>query len=458
MGYEHYDEVTITRQVVIGGKNKYLINGSNVQNNRVQDFFRSVQLNVNNPHFLIMQGRITKVRSSLSCCVLCPSLNCPLQVLNMKPPEILAMIEEAAGTRMYEAKKQQAEKTIEKKDAKLKEINDILAEEINPTLTKLKEERSAYLEFQKIQRELEHLTKFYLAYKFVCAEEASSKTEEELENLRSKLEEIQVSIKEGEEEVGRIEAEIKELERQRDNELGDQVSDKEAVLQEKEKKEAKVSSALKTLKDNVKQEGKKKAQIEKSVSEDQKALKNKEKALEGMQATFDKLREHDERCKEELEKAQATYQAVSLGEEVMEGGGSATLQEQIMTVKQEISAAETEIKSADTKIKHCQDQLKKKQIEMKKTEAEYKRDSGSLSKYEKEVAELCRKLSGIKYQEGQAETLENEQRRVRHQVNALRAQVESVDSRHPRLNFHYQDPDQRFDRRQVKVKCTTVSL
>jgi hypothetical protein len=66
--------------VVIGGKNKYLINGSNVQNSRVSDLFRSVQLNVNNPHFLIMQGRITKV-------------------LNMKPPEILAMIEEAAGTR-----------------------------------------------------------------------------------------------------------------------------------------------------------------------------------------------------------------------------------------------------------------------------------------------------------------------------------------------------------------------
>ncbi len=65
---------------MIGGKNKYLINGSNVQNSRVSDLFRSVQLNVNNPHFLIMQGRITKV-------------------LNMKPPEILAMIEEAAGTR-----------------------------------------------------------------------------------------------------------------------------------------------------------------------------------------------------------------------------------------------------------------------------------------------------------------------------------------------------------------------
>ena len=360
------------------------------------------------------------------------------------------MIEEAAGTRMYEAKKQQAEKTIEKKDAKLKEINDILAEEINPTLTKLKEERSAYLEYQKIQRELEHLTKFYLAYKFVCAEEASSKTEEELENLKTKLEEIQVSIKEGEEEVSKIEAEIKELERERDNEIGDRVADKEATLKDMEKKEAKESSALKTLKDNVKQEVKKRVQIEKNISEDQKALKTKEKAMEGMQGTFDKLREEDERCQVDLEKAQATFQAASLGEEVMEGGGSATLQEQIMTAKQEISGAETEIKSADTKTRHFQDQLKKKQVEMKKTEAEYKRDSGSLSKYEKEVAELNKKLGGIKYEEGQAERLEQQQRTLRHQVNALKTQVESVDNRHPNLNFRYQNPGPGFDKRKVK--------
>ncbi len=46
-----------------------MINGTKVNANKVADMFRSVQLNVNNPHFLIMQGRITKV-------------------LNMKPPEV----------------------------------------------------------------------------------------------------------------------------------------------------------------------------------------------------------------------------------------------------------------------------------------------------------------------------------------------------------------------------------
>lgn len=39
--------------------------------------------------------------------------------------QILAMVEEAAGTRMYETKKQAAEKTIERKDAKLRELNEV---------------------------------------------------------------------------------------------------------------------------------------------------------------------------------------------------------------------------------------------------------------------------------------------------------------------------------------------
>ena len=52
----------------------------------------------------------------------------------MKPQEILSMIEEAAGTSLYESKKQSALKTIEKKDNKLIDINKIIYEELNPTL------------------------------------------------------------------------------------------------------------------------------------------------------------------------------------------------------------------------------------------------------------------------------------------------------------------------------------
>ncbi|CAN0466030.1 unnamed protein product, partial [Scytosiphon promiscuus] len=43
MGYEDKNEVTVTRQVVIGGKNKYLINGRSTQQSQVTNFFHSVQ-------------------------------------------------------------------------------------------------------------------------------------------------------------------------------------------------------------------------------------------------------------------------------------------------------------------------------------------------------------------------------------------------------------------------------
>lgn len=39
--------------------------------------------------------------------------------------KILAMIEEAAGTHMYEVKKQEAERIIERKDMKLANIVDV---------------------------------------------------------------------------------------------------------------------------------------------------------------------------------------------------------------------------------------------------------------------------------------------------------------------------------------------
>ena len=42
-----------------GGKSKYYLNGSNASNEKIKQIFQSVQLNVNNPHFLIMQGKVT---------------------------------------------------------------------------------------------------------------------------------------------------------------------------------------------------------------------------------------------------------------------------------------------------------------------------------------------------------------------------------------------------------------
>ena len=116
-------------QVIIGGRNKYLINGKNAQASAVANLFQSVGLNVNNPHFLIMQARrgACELQEGNAALLTWASFlqGRITKVLNMKPLETLSMIEEAAGTRMFEAKKQAAVRTIEKKEVKVMEITKV---------------------------------------------------------------------------------------------------------------------------------------------------------------------------------------------------------------------------------------------------------------------------------------------------------------------------------------------
>jgi structural maintenance of chromosome 2 len=171
VGYESSTEVSVTRQVLIGGKSKYLINGHTAQAGQVQNLFHSVQLNVNNPHFLIMQGRITKV-------------------LNMKPVEILGMVEEAAGTRMYETKKQSAMKTIDKKQLKVDELNSVLNEEITPTLERLRGEKQHYLKWSKNNADIERIERFCVAYDFSKCQKTLSTSKEEVVVMKGKIEDL----------------------------------------------------------------------------------------------------------------------------------------------------------------------------------------------------------------------------------------------------------------------------
>lgn len=141
----------------------------------------------------------------------------------------------------------------------------MMNEEITPTLTKLKEERSTYLEYQKIQRELEHLTKLYIAHKFVTAEETSAEAKEGLDAVKQEMEKLTADIKAGEEEMTVVKARIEELQRHRDTELGGRLEELESDLSTKEKSSLKVEAALKVVKDNVKQEERKKNQIKKGM-------------------------------------------------------------------------------------------------------------------------------------------------------------------------------------------------
>ena len=137
----------------------------------------------------------------------------------MKPPEILAMIEEAAGTRMFEMKKISALKTIEKKQKKVDEIQRVLQEEITPTLENLRKERSQYIQWSNNQTQLERVSRFCIAYDFYKAEETLKRDADELTGMQNSAKELEAKKEEWNKLISQNKAKINKLTEQKEKEM-----------------------------------------------------------------------------------------------------------------------------------------------------------------------------------------------------------------------------------------------
>jgi structural maintenance of chromosome 2 len=134
----------------------------------------------------------------------------------MRPQEILSMIEEAAGTSMFEEKKEKAVKTMAKKEKRLDEIQELLRDEITPKLDKLREEKRAFLEFQKKSSELERLSKLVVAWDWTQLEKRKEKGVKVVKESEAKMKEIVAGKGRMEGEAARMEKEVGDIAKRRD--------------------------------------------------------------------------------------------------------------------------------------------------------------------------------------------------------------------------------------------------
>ncbi|UYV62316.1 SMC2 [Cordylochernes scorpioides] len=441
-GYENHREITITRQVSNNGaRNKYLINGVAAQNNKVNDLFCSVQMNVNNPHFLIMQGRVTKV-------------------LNMKPHEILSLLEEAAGTRLYETKKISAQRTVEKKESKLKELNQVMEEEISPTLKKLHGERKAYMEYTKMLREIEHHTKLQAAWSYVQATATVSSSQTSLDEINQAIADSKAKIAECKTRIASIKEEIAALEKRKGEELGSSLKGLEEKLKAKQLEETRANSDMKYRQDCLKEERSKMKELQRNLDEDSKLSHKREKELIKFQDQVQLLEEASRTDAAAAKQAMKTFQAVSSGMATAgDSGETATLSEQLLGAKNDLARAETEMKQTEMKLQHHRAELKKKKDESKKTEQSFGKDQARFSAVEKEIDQLKKALDKMPYKEGQLEALQNEHRVLKNEIRQLTDKIDTFQARHPNLTFDYKSPTPNFDRKKVKgLVCTLLKL
>lgn len=178
------------------------------------------------------------------------------KVLNMRPQEILGMVEEAAGTRMFEERKEAARKKMSKKDKRMQEVTSILNEEITPKLNKLREEKRSFLEFQKSEKELEQLNRVLTAWEFQTltqdVENAKGEIEQAKENAKMSKKEAEKQIK----EVERAEQDMHKVQKQRDAEMkkGGKLSQLEEEKAASEKEMVKLSTQEELMRGTISDE------------------------------------------------------------------------------------------------------------------------------------------------------------------------------------------------------------
>ena len=432
IGFEEYAQISVTRQIMLGGTSKYLINGHRAQQHTVQNLFQSVQLNINNPNFLIMQGRITKV-------------------LNMKPVEILAMIEEAAGTRMFEDRRDKAFKTMAKKELKVQEITELLKDEIEPKLEKLRGEKRAFLDFQQTQSDLERLTRLVVAHDYVRCREKVKQSESDLEAKKRRMQDIEDGAKRLKNEIANLEEDINKVKVMRDKELrkGGKFQALENQVKEHSHEMVRLATSMDLKKTSHAEEQERKKKAAASVKELESALQSKTKVYEKLRGEYDVAKADYDKQVKEVEQKEELLQSLQTGVASQEGQESG-YQGQLQDARNRASTAATEQEQAKLKISHLEKRIKEDEPKARKAKEQ---NSGLLKELEglrSQAKKLEAELTKLGFEPGREEEMSRQQAQLEKEIYTLRQEADSLRRKVANIDFSYSDPIPNFDRSKVK--------
>ena len=207
-----YDEVKITRKVFRDGINEYLLNDSRVRFRDIIELLSKIGIGTSN-HHIISQGESDRI-------------------LNASLKERRQMIEDALGLKIYQIKKTEAERKLEKTQENIKQVES-LRKEIQPHLKFLrkqaeKAEESAALKGKLRNYYEEYLSneEYYLRLEKEKINREKDRIEKEFTSLKketggtaedSKTAELRKKINNYKEELDKKKLEINELHQKRNS-------------------------------------------------------------------------------------------------------------------------------------------------------------------------------------------------------------------------------------------------
>ncbi|KAI8378675.1 RecF/RecN/SMC [Choanephora cucurbitarum] len=430
VGFEAYKQITVTRQVLMGGRTKYIVNGHNAQQQTVQNLFQSVQLNINNPHFLIMQGRITKV-------------------LNMRPTEILSMVEEAAGTKMFEDRKNKALATMAKKERKVEEINTLLLEDIIPKLDHLRAEKRIYLDFQKNEAEMERLNRFVISYEYKKHEERLNKSGSDFHNRQAKMNELTQAVQLLEAELKKVAEQKEAISKKMSSSAGKKTKDLEKHIKDYSTQLVRLKTKKDLLESSAADEQKALSHLASQKEELIRSLSEKKEAYQQIRQEYELFKKDYDQKQDEMRSTDELVQTLTTGISAEEGHENGYM-EQLQQSRHTVSQASTLEEQALLKIKHLRKELAEKEPQAAKALADSQGSVAALEQKKLEISELERQLNALDWNPETEENLLKRKREEQDILNDLYDKQESLSRRLSNLDFQYADPTPGFDRSKVK--------
>ena len=430
VGYDEYDEITVCR-MIYQGKSKYILNGYSSTQEKVRDLFLSVQLNINNPHFLVMQGKVR-------------------QVVNMKPIEILGLMEEAAGTSSFQLKKESSLRMIKKKQNKLDEINKMINEDITPKIEQLDRDKQNFQKWKTTQNEINRMDKIIKAHDFYSHTKSTEIKVNEVGQFKSQRDEMQGDFNKMLKDKEALDKKFNELRDNQKNKFEDSLKD---LVQEKNEKNKNLNvekNKIDLIKDNLNNANKK---IEKLTSnrEDKKIklenLKKKKADLENNTKILQNDFAHQKDLLNQLE--------ISLGN--MKAGKKDT---NIISNIQLISDAENNKKNANIEkdqlfeqIKILSAENKDKKVKLSEMKIKLKDSESKFNSFQKSIDEVKKKLNELGQSQNNKNMFDAIQKNIsdkQHELSRLERQQNEILSKcNQRVEIQYRDPEPNFDRKKI---------
>ncbi|KAI0052778.1 condensin complex subunit SMC2 [Auriscalpium vulgare] len=442
VGLEDHAQITVTRQILLPNVTKYLLNGHKTQQNTIHGIFQSVQLNINNPNFLIMQGRITKV-------------------LNMRPQEILGMVEEAAGTRMFEERKDKARKTMAKKEKRVEEINTLLKEEITPKLDTLRAEKRAYLQYQKAVSELERLARILRAWEWSEAQKRVQEKQAAIEQKEKETEKVRKDMERSLKESQAAEKTAERVRGQRDNELkkGGKFKKMEEEVAELDKIIVKLHTQVEIKNGTIADEESKVSGLAAEVQELEKSWAAKKQQVEKLTAAYTTVKDKHTETQTRLANSEDLLQTLLTGlagSNHNTGGGYLG---QLADAKARLAHATAEEQQLRTKLSMSEKELKTLEARWKSVEKEAGDDARKLGIIKAEVEKRKRAIASSGWNAELEHQRETALKEGRNAVSRLTQDRDTVKQRLSQLDFNYSLPSPNFDTRKVKgLVASLISL